>query len=67
MDLIKVCGILVGLKSNFYCIGEKIRKLPCKHIFHDSCILPWLDSHITCPNCRFNLLEYFSENPDPDY
>jgi len=47
--------------------GEKIRRLPCKHIFHDSCILPWLDTHVSCPNCRFNLLEFFSENPDPDY
>jgi len=48
-------------------LGEKIRKLPCKHIFHDKCILPWLDMNSTCPNCRFNLLEFFDENPDGDY
>jgi len=47
--------------------GEKIRKLPCKHIFHDKCIMPWLDKNSTCPNCRFNLLEFFMENPDGDY
>jgi len=47
--------------------GEKIRKLPCKHIFHDKCIMPWLDQNSTCPNCRFNLLEFFTENPDGDY
>jgi len=47
--------------------GEKIRKLPCKHIFHDKCIMPWLETHSTCPNCRFNLFEYFTENPDGDY
>jgi hypothetical protein len=47
--------------------GEKIRKLPCKHIFHDKCIMPWLDKNSTCPNCRFNLLEFFTENPDGDY
>lgn len=47
--------------------GERIRKLPCKHIFHDDCILPWLDVNSTCPNCRFNLLEFFTENPDGNY
>lgn len=47
--------------------GEKIRKLPCKHIFHDKCIMPWLEKNSTCPNCRFNLLEFFTENPDGDY
>lgn len=47
-------------------LGEKIRKLPCKHIFHDTCIMPWLDKNITCPNCRFNLMEYFTENPEDE-
>jgi hypothetical protein len=47
--------------------GEKIRKLPCKHIFHDKCIMPWLEKNSTCPNCRFNLLEFFTENPDGEY
>jgi len=47
--------------------GEKIRKLPCKHIFHDECIKPWLEKNITCPNCRLNLIEYFNEHPDSDY
>lgn len=66
-------GFKKGTKSTIYSseinilLGEKIRKLPCKHIFHDTCILPWLDSNITCPNCRFNLLEFFSENSDGEY
>lgn len=47
--------------------GEKIRKLPCKHIFHETCIMPWLASNSTCPNCRLNLFEYFTENPDEEY
>lgn len=51
--------------NNF--LGEKIRKLPCKHIFHDKCIMPWLEKNSTCPNCRFNLLEFFTENPDGNY
>lgn len=47
--------------------GEKIRRLPCKHIFHDSCILPWLENNITCPNCRMNLFEYFVDHPEGNY
>jgi len=43
-------------------LGEKIRKLPCKHIFHDKCILPWFEHKSTCPNCRFDLLEYYQES-----
>ena len=46
--------------------GEKIRKLPCKHIFHETCIMPWLATNSTCPNCRLNLFEYFTENPDEE-
>jgi len=53
--------------SEGFARGEKIRKLPCKHIFHDKCIMPWLDKNSTCPNCRFNLFEFFTENPDGDY
>lgn len=27
-------------------------KLPCNHIFHNECILPWLKDKNTCPLCR---------------
>jgi len=32
--------------------GEKMAKLSCNHLFHQKCIVPWLESNDKCPNCR---------------
>jgi Ring finger domain len=31
--------------------------LLCGHHFHKECILPWLSSHHTCPNCRAKVVD----------
>lgn len=36
-------------------INEKVRKLPCSHLYHEECIVPWLNLHGTCPICRKSL------------
>lgn len=36
-------------------VGTIVNELPCSHIFHSPCILPWLNVRNSCPLCRFEL------------
>jgi hypothetical protein len=38
-------------------ISTAIICLPCSHVFHASCLIPWFSKpkHTTCPTCRFDI------------
>ena len=32
--------------------GQEVMVTPCKHMFHEGCIVPWANSSGKCPVCR---------------
>jgi len=38
--------------QNEFVVGDRINSLPCSHSYHNSCIIPWLEGHDSCPICR---------------
>ncbi|XP_060041506.1 E3 ubiquitin-protein ligase AMFR isoform X2 [Erinaceus europaeus] len=34
---------------------QAARKLPCGHLFHNSCLRSWLEQDTSCPTCRMSL------------
>jgi hypothetical protein len=35
--------------------GEETVLISCGHLFHDPCIVKWLEMHNTCPVCRYEI------------
>lgn len=45
--------------------GGQIKRLPCDHIFHKSCLRSWFQRQQTCPTCRTSILRYNNPGAGP--
>lgn len=46
-----------------YSEGDKIRTLPCKHLFHSTCIQAWLNRKHFCPICKYDVCRNRYQQP----
>ncbi|KAM7262868.1 hypothetical protein ACFE04_000551 [Oxalis oulophora] len=61
MPVVKIMASHVSMESHCAVCKEQfeldvdVREMPCKHIYHPDCILPWLSLRNSCPVCRHEL------------
>ncbi|KAH8888991.1 hypothetical protein GQ53DRAFT_226719 [Thozetella sp. PMI_491] len=61
-SVIQTCAICTEDFSK----GVQVRKLPCEHVFHQSCLDPWLLGFaVTCPMCRLDIQAYTAAGKIP--
>jgi len=41
--------------KDVFAFGETAKEVPCKHLFHEGCIIPWLKQTNSCPICRMEM------------
>ncbi|XP_022147192.1 E3 ubiquitin-protein ligase RING1-like [Momordica charantia] len=51
LDPVLICAIC----KDHFVLEDEAKQLPCSHLYHPDCILPWLSNHDSCPLCRFKL------------
>ncbi|KAK4746916.1 hypothetical protein SAY87_025953 [Trapa incisa] len=61
MPTIRINGDHTGIElhcavcKELFELGVEAREMPCKHMYHPECILPWLSTHNSCPVCRHEM------------
>ncbi|KAL7135986.1 hypothetical protein ABFS83_10G000800 [Erythranthe nasuta] len=51
----KLDNMVCAICKETFSVGIVVNELPCFHMYHPCCILPWLSARNTCPLCRYEL------------
>ncbi|CAI9768433.1 unnamed protein product [Fraxinus pennsylvanica] len=51
----KLVDLACAICKDSIIVGTVVNQLPCFHIYHPQCILPWLSARNSCPLCRYEL------------
>ncbi|XP_074601362.1 E3 ubiquitin-protein ligase goliath-like isoform X2 [Brevipalpus obovatus] len=54
-EFVECCAICIEQ----YRIRDTVRILPCKHVFHKTCVDPWLLDQRSCPMCKLDILNHY--------
>ncbi|BBH03118.1 RING/U-box superfamily protein [Prunus dulcis] len=52
---VETAGVCCSVCIAEIAVGSEGRGLPCSHVYHDACIVEWLEKSHFCPLCRFSL------------
>ena len=47
----RVCGVCCGRLID----GIILMRLPCGHVYHINCLVPWFEQANSCPECRYEI------------
>ncbi|KGN43349.1 uncharacterized protein LOC101214496 [Cucumis sativus] len=62
MEELGDCSICLDELS---CEKREVMRIPCGHVYHESCIFKWLENHNSCPLCRKPL--HHDDEDDEEY
>ncbi|CAH8385897.1 unnamed protein product [Eruca vesicaria subsp. sativa] len=48
-------GLDCAVCKEVFSLGNETLQLPCLHLYHAHCIVPWLSARNSCPLCRYEL------------
>jgi hypothetical protein len=51
----KECSKTCGVCCDRLVDGVVVTRLPCGHVYHLYCVVPWLSKTCTCPECRYEI------------
>ncbi|CAN6820013.1 unnamed protein product [Brassica oleracea] len=53
--IIREEGLDCAVCKEVFSLGNETTQLPCLHLYHPHCIVPWLSARNSCPLCRYEL------------